>query len=228
VKTSTKLILLLGVVLLLFVATLVVGIFMNDGGNGGRPKSVDTMKRGWPKRLSGLSALFTPPIELGELHCTETPRQPLGPVFKQPVATRFELTEAHPACEIEIPGDRKSEARRAELKVDGTTATVYVRAQFKQKFFPIDKRDETKCFIDPPDCLRTLTCPNTKPPKPLDAFRLEVRAVDGGADGTWECWLKQEPDEPVAVIALRDTTRLTLTCHGCKSGGQRTIRMKME
>jgi hypothetical protein len=225
VKPSTKLILLVIVVTLLFVAALVMGIFMNDGGNGGRPKSVDDMKRSWPKALRGLSALFIPPIELAKLRCKEKPRQPLGAVFEQPVSA-FELTEAHPACEIEIPGDRTHEYRRAELKVIGTTATVYLRAQFKEKYFPINERDKTKCFLDPPPCVSTLTCPD---PEPRDAFRMEMRPVSGDADdGTWECWLKQKPNEPISVTALRGGARFMLTCVGCKSEGQRVIRMKME
>jgi hypothetical protein len=210
VKPRTKLILLIVVVGLLFVATLIMGVFTNDAGNGG----LDDLKSSWVKGFGGLSARFAPPIELAKLRCKETPKQPIGSVFEQRVDRPFELTEAHPACEIEIPGDRTREYRRAELKVIGTTATVYLRAQFQEKYFRINERDKTKCFFDH---------------EPRDAFRMEMRPVGGDADdGTWECWLKQKPNEPISLTALREGARFVLTCVGCKSEGQRVIRMKME
>jgi hypothetical protein len=215
VKPSTKLILLLVVVILLFIAALVTGIYMNGKGNGGSP--TDAIKRDWLKALGGLSALFAPKIVLAPLHCTELPKpgQPAVGLSQQRVDGPFELTEAHPTCAIDIPKDAKHDYRHAELKVSGTgtLATVYVRAQFSADDFPKANRDMKKCFLDG---------------EPLDAFRLELRYAAGAADNSWECWLKQDPNEAISVTVLQDGGRLTLTCNGCKSDSQKIIRMKME
>jgi hypothetical protein len=214
VKPSTKLILLLVVVSALFVAALVLGVFINHGGNNGRPSGVDGMKRDWLKALGALSGLFAPRVDLASLRCKDAPKPPVVSAFEQRVDRPFELTAAHPTCEIQIPGDSKHDYRHAKLKVLDTTATVYVRAQFAEHDFPRAERDPSKCFLDK---------------EPLDAFRMEVRYSDGGsAKDPWECWLKQEPNEPISVTVLKDPGRLALSCAGCKSDGKKTIRLEME
>ena len=64
----------------------------------------------------------------------------------------------------------------------------------------------------------------------MDSFRLEVNYVANGADKPkrpWECWLKQEPNDPVSVTVLQKGGNLMLTCRECKSP-QKIIRMEME
>ena len=223
-KPSTKLILLLVVVTLLFIAALVMGVYMNDKDKGRSPN--DAIKRNWLKALGGLSAVFAPKIDLKSLSCTEyaqpsgQPGQPVVHLRDQSVKGSFELTDAHPTCSIDIPKDGKHDYRHAELRVAGNAPTVYVHAKFAGKDFPREKRDRSKCSLDPPD--------PRDPDTLLDGFRLEVSFTEGDVKDPWKCWLKQEANEPISVTVLQDGGRLTLTCLGCKSSPQRIVRMEME
>src|SRR5262245_7822637 len=103
---------------------------MNGKGHGNTPK--DAVKSSWRKAFGGLTALLAPKIKVGSLRCVEfsppvaIPGQTRIRVQEQRVDDPFLLTDAHSTCNIEIPRDKTTRYRHAELNVT-SGVSVYVR-----------------------------------------------------------------------------------------------------
>ena len=186
----------LGVIAVLYFATLGTGVWLNEAGSGGQPKNPSAATDQWVGALGPILSAFAPALDLSGLECDG---QPVGRVFKLQVEGN-----GRSDCEIAIPA-ADEDYRKTELSTVGSQVGIYVRGQFDPNRF--DKKNKAaNCFLDHerlPDGLR------------LEA-RYEPNDSDGG-DG-WECWLVQEPGKPLAITALGDggTLRLTLRCDDCK------------
>lgn len=195
-----------GIAALYFVA-LGTGIAVNKGKNGGQPGDLGAMQDTWISALGPLLSSFAPRLDLTGLECNG-----------KRVAGVFELREEKPTCTIDIPGDRDEDYRKAELRVIGSKAGVYVWARFDGTRFKKSERDRKTCFLD-------------GEPLPPPALRLKIEyspAASDDLEDPWECWLAKEPSKPVPLTVMTDGGDLTLTCEGCDAQQKRLIRLKLQ
>ena len=214
-KPATATVLLLVVVVLLYVAALALGLVVN--GRGGA-SSAGESDRDWLAGLGALSAPFAPHLDVSRLQCKAAASAGVSGK-SQAVAKAFKLTEDHPTCDIEFPGDKSEDYRRAELELlpgASSQPAVYVLAAYEQKPYPSAKRDRSKCFLDEP------SIPH--------AFRLQLRfEIDlDEMDNPWTCWLHQDARDPVSITVLEDGGKVTLECVGCNASARREIGMRMQ
>jgi hypothetical protein len=218
-KPSTGVVLLITVVVVLYFVALGLGFALNrDNGT-----SVDAVGS-WKKALGGLSALFAPPLDLRAVDCNG-----------QPVTGLFKLTEANPKCTLRFSAS-EDDYRKGELDFLRTPATndlaVLVRAEFKEKYFHEEERDQSKCFTDPPPIAGQLPTGQIELPKEVKQLplRLQIRYTpnEGGDAATWKCWLLLARGEPFGVTVLEDGGNLELECVGCAAGAQRELLLRLK
>lgn len=147
-------------------------------------------------------AAFAPKLELRGLRCNN-----------QRVSRPFTLTESSNTCSVRIPRDRDNEIRKAELTATGNGLVVYLRAIFDGEKFPERERDRDTCIQDEAR---------------LAPFRLQIEHLpEADVEERWECWMLQDPDESIPVVAFEDGGSLELECNGCEAES-RAVRLRMQ
>ncbi|MCH9693176.1 MAG: hypothetical protein K0U72_01595 [Gammaproteobacteria bacterium] len=198
-SSRTKLILLLVIITLLFIAVLFADVLVKQSQKDpGDPDSLTAMFDG---AFSQAVQALAPKLKLTGLRCEQ-----------QRVDRVFTLNASRRECAIDIPRKKDTDVRTAELSAKASGLDVYVFAEFDEMDFPERKRDREKCILDG---------------GPLNPFRLEVKYTPKKAPkSSWHCWLKQERGGAIAIVVLEKGGRLDLTCVGCDSSS-RSVGMQM-
>lgn len=238
-RKQKRFFILLGILALLYVASLGTGIWLNRGGDSSSPNS---MQDTWVAKAGAWLSFGAPRLEkpaLSRLKCEND-----GQRVAQPFGLTVDGNDDTGDCKVSISlGLADDEYRKIELEIlrpvpDSASFGLYVLAEYEgdpsadSSFRPAERAPD--CFLagDGPEYAPTERH-HALSGKRLQALRLQVKYAASDAEELshpWACWQQKALDEPVSlpVMGRGGTLDLQLVCDDACPDKKHSIRLQIK